>query len=114
MAAPYGNQNAAKGRKVEEMLKRIAIQEDWVRLRLALEKLWDKAAEGDMWALQFIRDSLDGRPAQQIVATDADGRGLTVVLADLSAIRESADSPTLPLYPQTIPAEDTDSVQERH
>lgn len=64
--APVGNKNASKSRVVEQALKRAAINEDWKRLHKGIEKVWDAAAEGDHWALEFIRDTLDGRPAQQV------------------------------------------------
>lgn len=57
-----GNQEAAKGRKVEKMLERILVQEDDKRLRQGLEVVMDLVAKGDKWAIEFITDRLDGKP----------------------------------------------------
>lgn len=60
------------------MLDRVLTQEDLKpedehRLRIALEKLMDKAASGDLPAIQTLADRLDGKPAQQVtLAGDSD------------------------------------------
>lgn len=61
-----GNKDAAKGRKIERMLERALLQEDDRRLREGVEALLDKVAEGERWAMEFVRDSLDGKPKQQV------------------------------------------------
>ncbi len=111
MGAPVGNQNAAKSRLVEQTLRRIAMADDGAKLRSGLEKVMELFNQGDPWAVQFVADRLDGRPAQQIIATDNEGRGLTVVLASLTAsIEHSVQSgseslPALPLPAKAVPEE---------
>jgi hypothetical protein len=73
MAAPIGNQNAAKSRLFEQTLKRAITQDDGVRLRRAAETLLDKAADGESWAMQMLADRLDGKPSQQIIGAGEDG-----------------------------------------
>lgn len=70
MAFEEGNQLAAKGRVVEKLIERINTQEDAKRLRQGLELLMDKVADGDMRALEFVTDRLDGK-AKQSVDVDA-------------------------------------------
>jgi hypothetical protein len=97
MAFEEGNQLAAKGRKVEKMIERALLQEDDKRLREGVEKLLDNVANGERWALEFVRDSIDGKPKQ---AVDLGGQEnnpinvthglsdkLTEVLNDIIAIR---------------------------
>jgi hypothetical protein len=67
MAFEEGNQLASKGRKVEKMIERALVQEDDRRLREGVEKLLDNVANGERWALEFVRDSIDGKPKQAII-----------------------------------------------
>jgi hypothetical protein len=77
-----GNQVAAKGRRVEKMIERALLQEDDRRLREGIEKLLDEVAKGERWALEFVRDSLDGKPRQAVdVGTDDPARALVVRIA---------------------------------
>lgn len=72
MGAPLGNQNAVKeNRRWLSALNRAIAQDDGERLRAAAEKLLDKAAEGEPWAIREIADRLDGKPAQ-VIAGDPD------------------------------------------
>lgn len=72
MAAPIGNQNAAKAKVWAAAIHR-ALEARTSRLeqKQALdelaEKLLEKCDEGDMGALKELGDRLDGRPAQAIV-----------------------------------------------
>jgi hypothetical protein len=40
----------------------------------------DLAEEGERWAAEYVRDTLDGKPAQQVNLADADGDKLVVQL----------------------------------
>jgi hypothetical protein len=73
MAAPIGNKNAAKSRLFEQALHRAITQDSGERIRKAAENLLDKAAEGEIWAVQMLADRLDGKPTQQIVGGGEDG-----------------------------------------
>jgi hypothetical protein len=51
-------------------------QDDRVRVRKAVEKLLDLAAEGEPWAIKELADRLDGKPVQQTVLENSDGSPL--------------------------------------
>jgi hypothetical protein len=73
MAAPLGNQNAAKSKAFYGALNRAIAQDSGDRLRKAAEALLDLAAAGTQWAVTELRNTLDGRPAQSVeLAGDAD------------------------------------------
>lgn len=74
MGAPAGNLNALKGQKyVYDALRKALVQDDKQRLPAAMEKVLTLASEGERWALEFVRDTLDGKPAQTMtVAGDND------------------------------------------
>lgn len=78
-----GNQAAAKGRKVEKLIERALLQEDDRRLREGVEKLLDNVAQGERWALEFVRDSIDGKPKQQVVGSGEDGEFITKMIVEL-------------------------------
>lgn len=79
MAAPIGNQNAAKSRRFEQALERAIAQDDGKRLRKAAEQLLDLAAAGEAWAVKELRDTLDGKPKQQTELTGAEGGPIKTV-----------------------------------
>ena len=66
MAAAAGNQYAAKAKMVEQALKRAAEREDWKRFHDGIEKVWDAWAAGEMWAVHFVRDTIDGKPKERV------------------------------------------------
>lgn len=108
--APVGNQNAAKSRMVEQMLRKAAVQEDWTRLKQGIERVWDAFAAGEQWAVQFVRDTMDGKPAQQIIATDEEGKGLAIGLIAYSVRPDD----TVQVRTQALPAPDTTEAGQRH
>jgi hypothetical protein len=71
MAAPLGNQNAARAKQwrdaiVRQVTKRGGSLADG--LALAAEKLVAKAIDdGERWALEELGNRLDGKPAQAII-----------------------------------------------
>ena len=68
-----GNQNAAKSKPFWHAIDRAIAQEDGKRLRDAAEKLLDKAAAGEEWAIKELGDRLDGKAAQAVqLSGDAD------------------------------------------
>jgi hypothetical protein len=79
MAFEEGNKAAAKGRMVEKLLERILLQEDSRRLRLGLEALMDKVADGDQRALEFVTDRLDGKARQAIDLGGQEDNPLNVI-----------------------------------
>jgi len=78
MAAPKGNTNALKGKIVEDILRKALIQDDYNRLRVGMQKVLDQASGGDRWSIEFIRDTMDGKPKQQIDHANAEGESFKV------------------------------------
>lgn len=76
--APIGNQNAVKSKVVADCLRRAIVQDDGKKLREGTEKLLDAYAAGEPWAHQFVRDTLDGKPAQAL-AVSGDGEGGPII-----------------------------------
>ena len=74
--APIGNQNAAKGRRFAAIAERVAAEKKYKQLEGAVIALFDKASNGDLKAIEIVRDTFDGKPAQAI--TGADGGPLQV------------------------------------
>lgn len=48
-----------------EMRSREAV-DDLKGMRGVARKVWELAEEGERWAVEFIRDTLDGKPAQAV------------------------------------------------
>lgn len=76
MAAPQGNQNAAKAKVWSAAIQRALDKRGVSRveaLDALAEKLLARCEEGDLGALKELGDRLDGKPAQSLtVAGDAD------------------------------------------
>jgi hypothetical protein len=67
MAAPKGNQNARKYNRVwADIVRKLAVQEDYRRLHKVAESLFKKAEEGDLTAIKELGDRLDGKALQEI------------------------------------------------
>jgi hypothetical protein len=70
MAAPLGNQNAARGRvwrtAIERALAEKSKGEQMDALNSLANALIAKAMDGDMTALKELGDRLDGKPAQSL------------------------------------------------
>lgn len=84
MAAPKGNQNAAKRKLFGDALRKAILQDDGKRLRAMAEKLVDMAAEGDIQAMREVADRTDGKPVQATQVSDADGKPVAfqMILSD--------------------------------
>ena len=59
--APFGNQNARKGKSWLEALRAEITSDDGTRLRKAASQLLNKAAQGDLAAIKELADRLDGK-----------------------------------------------------
>jgi len=66
MPARPGSQHAAKRRDFEHTVRRALLADNGVRIRQAAETLLDLAAKGERWAVECLRDTLDGKPAQSV------------------------------------------------
>lgn len=86
MAFEAGNQAAAKGRKVERMIERALVQEDDKRLREGVEQLLDNVAKGERWALEFVRDTIDGKPTQKVIGSGEDGEHLVNMILEVAFV----------------------------
>ena len=63
---------------ITDVIKRIICQDaagelDANRLRNGIEKVFDAAATGDLDAITFIRDTVQGKPAQSVSIDSEDG-----------------------------------------
>lgn len=87
MAAPVGNQNAAKAKVWAAAIERALEARSRLEQKNALDTLagvlLDLAATGDVKALRELGDRLDGKPAQAI--TGEGGGPLQVVIASADA-----------------------------
>jgi hypothetical protein len=87
MAAPVGNQNAAKAKKWSAAIERALCKRYGKSLVDALDDLAGKFIEavekGDLAAFKEFGDRMEGKPAQAI--TGADGGDLTVKLIPADA-----------------------------
>jgi hypothetical protein len=84
MAAPAGNQNAAKAKQwsaaIERALDKRGAMDRKVALDALAEKLLGKCDEGDMAALKELGDRLDGKAAQAVtVAGDSENPLVTSI-----------------------------------
>jgi len=95
VGAPVGNTNSSKNNRIwGNIIRKLAIQEDYRRLHAIAEKLYEKAAEGDLGAAKEIGDRLDGKAVAIQEITGADGKdlpigiGISFVKPDDSSVSE--------------------------
>ncbi len=85
MAAPLGNQNAAKAKVWTAAVERALSARSALDRRDALEAcanaLIGKALEGDMTALKELGDRLEGKPAQAVSLSGPNGGEIPMSLA---------------------------------
>jgi hypothetical protein len=93
--APEGHTNSSKNNRIwGNIIRKYAIQEDYKRLNAIAEKLYEKAAEGDLGAAKEIGDRLDGKAVAIQEITGADGKdlpigiGISFVKPDDSSVSE--------------------------
>lgn len=63
--APKGNRNAAKGAAIRCAIRRMLCHGGWAKLERGIERILDKAAAGDLQAIKFVAETLDGKPRRQ-------------------------------------------------
>ncbi len=107
-----GNKLGNKSRLFEQNIRRALIDEDYKKLRNIANKVVELAQEGERWAVEMLRDTLDGKPAQQIVATDTEGRSLQIGLVAYAA--ELRPDDPISIQSPSLPAPDTTSTGQRH
>jgi len=75
--ANQGNKNSSKENRIwGSIIRKLAVQEDYKRLHAIAEKLYEKAAEGDLGAAKEIGDRLDGKAVATTELTGLDGSDL--------------------------------------
>ena len=84
MAAPKGNNNAAKAKQwsaaIERALDRRGAGDRLLALANLAEKLIDQCEEGNLMALKELGDRLDGKPSQQVAVSNAEGEEFKVTM----------------------------------
>ena len=93
--ANKGNKHSSKENRIwGNIIRKLAVQEDYKRLHAIAEKLYEKAAEGDLGAAKEIGDRLDGKSVATTELTGADGKdlpigiGISFVKPDDSSVSE--------------------------
>ena len=77
VGAPVGNTNSNKNNRIwANTIRKLAIQEDYKRIHVIAEKLFEKAAEGDLGAMKEVGDRLDGKAIATTELTGLDGKDL--------------------------------------
>jgi len=80
--ANKGNKHSSKENRIwGNIIRKLAVQEDYKRLHAIAEKLYEKAAEGDMSAVKELGDRLDGKSVATTELTGADGSNLPISIA---------------------------------
>jgi hypothetical protein len=97
VGAPLGSRNAAKGREFEQTVRRAVRADDGKRLRKCAETLLNLAAEGERWAVECLRDTLDGKPTAAVnvavtrTAQDMDDAELLALIKSGFALRDGGE-----------------------
>lgn len=87
MAGEIGNDFSSKNNRLwRETLRRVAAQNP-AKLREIAEALYDKAAQGDVSAIKEIGDRLDGKSAQALELTGAEGGPVEFKAVDWNIVR---------------------------
>ena len=77
VGAPIGNTNSSKNNRIwGNIIRKLAVQEDYKRLHAMAEKLYEKAIDGDLGAAKEIGDRLDGKSVATQELTGPDGSDL--------------------------------------
>jgi hypothetical protein len=93
-----GNANSGKRRNqytFEALLLEMKQREkegDRKGLRGMVMAVWDLAESGERWAVEFIRDTVDGKPMQQVEHSGSISTPSTLTDSDLASIIEGGSS----------------------
>jgi len=91
--APLGHTNSSKNNRIwGNIIKKYAMQEDYKRLHAMAEKLYEKAAEGDLGAIKEVGDRLDGKAIATTELSGVDGKDLPISIG-LDFVKPKDDSP---------------------
>jgi len=91
--APLGHTNSSRNNRIwGNIIKKYAMQEDYKRLHAMAEKLYEKAAEGDLGAIKEVGDRLDGKAIATTELSGIDGKDLPISIG-LDFVKPKDDSP---------------------
>ena len=91
----HGGAGQKERAKLGTQLRLACERDDWKMVRKGLNRVLEKFSEADPWAVEFVRDTLDGKPKMQIDATDAGGRSVTFAIVNYAEKEgPSAQQPT--------------------
>jgi hypothetical protein len=91
--APLGHTNSSRNNRIwGNIIKKYAMQEDYKRLHAMAEKLYEKAAEGDLGAIKEVGDRLDGKAIATTELSGVDGSALPISIG-LDFVKPKDDSP---------------------
>lgn len=96
MAAPIGNQNAAKAKVWSAAIQRALDRRQPADQRIkAIDELADKLLDacygGDLAALKELGDRLQGKPAQAIIGGDEGDPAVTLRVIERRIVRANAE-----------------------
>jgi hypothetical protein len=75
--ANKGNKNSSKQNRIwGNIIRKLAVQEDYKRLHEIAHALYAKAAEGDMSAIKELGDRIDGKSVSTTELSGIDGSDL--------------------------------------
>lgn len=93
VGAPIGNTNSSRSNRIwGNIIRKLAMQEDYKRLHAMAEKLYEKAAEGDLGAIKEVGDRLDGKAIATTELSGVDGKDLPISIG-LDFVKPKDDSP---------------------
>jgi hypothetical protein len=75
VGAPIGNKNATKNKPFLDAMRR-ALAQNPQKIGRIVDKVLEKAEEGESWAVKEIADRLDGKAVQATTFEDAEGNSL--------------------------------------
>jgi hypothetical protein len=91
--ANKGNKNSSKNNRIwGNIIRKLAIQEDYKRIHAIAEKLYEKAQEGDLGAIKEIGDRIDGKAIATTELSGVDGKDLPISIG-LDFVKPKDDSP---------------------
>ena len=91
--APLGHTNSSRNNRIwGNIIKKYAMQEDYKRLHAMAEKLYEKAAEGDLGAIKEVGHRLDGKAIATTELSGVDGKDLPISIG-LDFVKPKDDSP---------------------
>lgn len=90
--APVGNKNAAKARQMSAMLEHALNANNRHKLREGIDKISNAFAEGEVWAVNFVFDRIEGKPTQKLEGSGEGGEFISKVLIEFIDADKSAVS----------------------